>query len=774
MTVVLQECSFFTSFVSEYADKYVFSQFDDITQIQSDPNLCNKLIRHCKDLLAAGQIHGLLHFYLYLICDSNNAQNKKAFEKIVSDISYLNKPLVQILKLFEAYTNDLLNEDRSDIDIISDFVSDFIFGMPRSSVVNDEFIKDLYKKIYNVYIEAQSNCRDFTDLNSFFERTYISIEKKMNLLSIDSSLKATGVDCTQLTKYFENALNELQQLKAKPGNCDSFCNLLCVLIQVENEYGVAIKYKKYDSHSIYVDCMCLYSKYYLEPQIFALNSMLDCFVRHSSTESMHLSYIFSNYILDLFQKIRFCIHFNDAQALEYSAVKSSINILKEFLEWNSLFYADCRSRNCNDGYLCDSLLLKDHVSIFMAGRDFYENIGFDIYSFLNKYKNTVLMDKIQQECSEGLSCLILYGSVVLYNSGNIDQLTDLLLDYKGVFLPKDSFSTGLFRSEPYRYILIKSFYENSDYEKAIQLYDLILFGRNYDKIHKLDDKLFFDWAENSIQKHFSILVLSVADDVFESISASKDSYDGDEEKVICDIKIKYEPLKSVLSYSAKPSDFFDFEIKRTAESFLELISDDVTTYENLTKKLSVSDWNTMKQYIRQGNALFDFISYLDKNDWGTGKLDYSPALIEMTKSLEYFLNLVFDKIKRDNVCISKEKDSKYYVNNKKIKKNLEFGPCAYLFEDDRFNRLLCNIFEKNKLEKIWENLSIIKFGFCLNSQKKTELLFEALKHIKDLRNQAAHKNGVTFSDYKECKQYMLTTQYVLWILLYILNNNFGD
>lgn len=212
----------------------------------------------------------------------------------------------------------------------------------------------------------------------------------------------------------------------------------------------------------------------------------------------------------------------------------------------------------------------------------------------------------------------------------------------------------------------------------------------------------------------------------------------------------YNDLKNIAKTEIKSLENYIENIEKSCQSFLELISSNHTvrtneTYSDFVSKLSRSDWEQIKQYLIEGELLFDFLCRIENQR--VKKVDYSPALIEMTKALEYLLNLVFDKSKnktdeKGKLLINLQDDNSYF-KGEKIKQSIEFGQCAYLFERNRFKRLLNEIFDENKLNMIWNNLSSIKFpyynkqtekvedfSFIRSNKRKTDLLFHALICIK--------------------------------------------
>lgn len=208
-------------------------------------------------------------------------------------------------------------------------------------------------------------------------------------------------------------------------------------------------------------------------------------------------------------------------------------------------------------------------------------------------------------------------------------------------------------------------------------------------------------------------------------------------------------------------------------------------------------------FIVTSEIVFRMLSKREDRD----KLDFSPALISLTKVLELILNYVFKKMDADP-SIGVGKDKGYYFNDDGTKKeSIEFGACIYLLCDgginvnningsislswynnyiargSRFdewggNRVLdierLKSFDRIKLKiDKKKNKKVIKTFIASFSRNDSEynrmLLAKGLEYIKDnYRNFVAHKDGVSMQSVQECREILLQSRFLLWVLMYLL------
>lgn len=224
---------------------------------------------------------------------------------------------------------------------------------------------------------------------------------------------------------------------------------------------------------------------------------------------------------------------------------------------------------------------------------------------------------------------------------------------------------------------------------------------------------------------------------------------------------------------------------------------------NFISKLPYEERNNCNNFLVTSEIVYKMLSRRsDRN-----KLDFSPALISLTKALELVLNIVFQRLYITKSNIDKNSWD-FYLTKQGYKKNsIEFGPCINLLKDSMFISV-----EKNEYgiyELSWETgflqdrsrfsairgEQVIRFD-RLSKFKGLELLIQprpkqppikialkeddtefnrmlfikGLEYVKDnYRNNVAHKNRIFPKAVEDCRNILIQSEYLLWILLYVIN-----
>jgi len=229
---------------------------------------------------------------------------------------------------------------------------------------------------------------------------------------------------------------------------------------------------------------------------------------------------------------------------------------------------------------------------------------------------------------------------------------------------------------------------------------------------------------------------------------------------------------------------------------------DVPGY-NLISKLPDEERKECKMFLVTSEIVFRMLSRRSDR----GKLDFSPALISLTKALELVLNIVFQKLYITQSNIDKGSWD-YYLNkyDGSKKDSIELGPCINLLKDsmsiqvkssgygeyelswerkfiEGMSRFSAMQGEKaidfNKLSKFMglklliqprPKKPTIKVAFNDNPEFNRMLLIKGLEYVKDnYRNNVAHKDGISPDAVKDCRRILIQSENLLWILLYIIN-----
>lgn len=222
-------------------------------------------------------------------------------------------------------------------------------------------------------------------------------------------------------------------------------------------------------------------------------------------------------------------------------------------------------------------------------------------------------------------------------------------------------------------------------------------------------------------------------------------------------------------------------------------------FSTLPDHLRIEIWN----YLVTAEMIFRYLK--EQND---PDLDYTPALISLTKALEFVL---FEAYKKFDISdLNVDADIKKFTLDKNNNKcsHLELGNLIYLLKDgsrisldksnrtvfynknscystshfDKWNNGVFNISELakfTKLDIIVTDYQKDKEPFAVHFSPKGKLdsektnraiLARTLEHIKETyRNPAAHKDKMKETAVESCRKLMLETEQILWILLAIID-----
>ncbi|MBQ7133817.1 MAG: hypothetical protein IJO20_04910 [Ruminococcus sp.] len=159
------------------------------------------------------------------------------------------------------------------------------------------------------------------------------------------------------------------------------------------------------------------------------------------------------------------------------------------------------------------------------------------------------------------------------------------------------------------------------------------------------------------------------------------------------------------------------------------------------------------------------------------EIDYSAPVILMTKALEYIGNILFKKLTKNTT--PPNNIFHMYKDNNGWSEHITLGNIAYLFKNQEFlsgTNDIHKLISKDRIEAL-EGKTVIfdnngnKEEFKNDINKNLNVMFKALKYIADnFRNQAAHSDLTPEQKYKKCRELVITTQHLLFVLLYIIED----
>jgi len=228
------------------------------------------------------------------------------------------------------------------------------------------------------------------------------------------------------------------------------------------------------------------------------------------------------------------------------------------------------------------------------------------------------------------------------------------------------------------------------------------------------------------------------------------------------------------------------------------------TERNILKNLSPKYETTVFDYLVTSETVFRYLS----NQASPEKYDYSPALISLTKALELILDYVYSQMDvRWFRGLSEEKEKKYFRENGERKKKLELGPYIEILRDSQMEvsgkGSQRDLYVKHRIDPRkstfvqWNGDAVLDISKLSSltaipitmSTKDVEgkwvggsfyfqdgeddynrhLLVQGLDYIRsNYRNRVAHKDILKMVSVEECRDLLIMTENLLWILLYII------
>ncbi len=306
----------------------------------------------------------------------------------------------------------------------------------------------------------------------------------------------------------------------------------------------------------------------------------------------------------------------------------------------------------------------------------------------------------------------------------------------------------------------------------------------------------------AIQTHLIQLQRNTIVDYLKDIHTLKDADGTDYETTVKDIEEKTSALLSLLKPNGHVRFVADQKLYSSQRDFINKFLD-ANVIASLMDKLPHEVQTDFHKYWASAEMVCQFLIENDSND-----LDFSPAIISLTKAIELVLNCAYSKMNVHKFRgMSSEVESFFFHKSKRqelIKKDqLEFGACLLLLKDGRYisyqNGSLSytgeermyhftewngeSVFDFSLLKK-FAGLPVLINGYNRNTGNPTEetltfsnsddefnrlLFIKALEYVKDnFRNKVAHKDIISRTTMEMCRDILLSTEYLLWILLTII------
>lgn len=248
-----------------------------------------------------------------------------------------------------------------------------------------------------------------------------------------------------------------------------------------------------------------------------------------------------------------------------------------------------------------------------------------------------------------------------------------------------------------------------------------------------------------------------------------------------------EEITDELTHTAKEASLWrpwvEREIRKLLCKFEQDYANVLVGKTDLMNKLRKNVREDVHNYLVTSNMVFQMMK--TQND---AKLDYSAALISMTKALELVMRYIYLKLTITEYADMDPKDKRFYFDCynhvKKDKQTLQ--PCIDIFKEEKRIKAwgVENVLDLSLLEKFSEikDLKVEKmvekdgkyYREHCKVRKGTHAYYAsklrlALTHVcQKYRNGTAHANFIGLVHVEECQRLLLEGERLLWILLAIM------
>lgn len=248
--------------------------------------------------------------------------------------------------------------------------------------------------------------------------------------------------------------------------------------------------------------------------------------------------------------------------------------------------------------------------------------------------------------------------------------------------------------------------------------------------------------------------------------------------------------KSLMNISGKPCLAKYLAILNNSQSsFVRTFTDSKSTSKKLSaQKLDDKTEYRLMEYLSTSYIIYNVLCDVSEDSSG---IDFSPACLSLTKALEMLLGSIWGVAKNQIVVDSiTDNNRKFYCYNDKkdgnkckIKKSLELGSYAKMFKEDWFIASVdkTKVIDFSKLNnmkdcfysdiKLPVKSDVLVFKKGENDKNIAAIISEALSYVTEkFRNKVAHREPFERTSADECREYLISTQQLLWILLYIMRD----
>lgn len=303
-----------------------------------------------------------------------------------------------------------------------------------------------------------------------------------------------------------------------------------------------------------------------------------------------------------------------------------------------------------------------------------------------------------------------------------------------------------------------------------------------------------------LQSHIFKLQRQLISDSLSRVARMKQALSGkeDEEQTLAAIQRIADELNDMLLSSTLGRDDAGRKINDLLDTFVQTCLTPADDPDLLQKVPAIRD--DIYNYLVTSEVVFRMLE--GKND---PAMDFSAALISLTKALELVMNYIYSRMNVHNyTTLDAGLRKEVFDKNGNKKASLTMGPCITLLKDARYINVAPFFHTSTLVEQStysdphyarWGGDTVLdipklaQFGsipihingyrngavteevmhFTTDPVFNRRLLAKALEYIKDnYRNPAAHKDILGIDKVRSCHQLLVEGEYLLWILLSII------
>ena len=302
-----------------------------------------------------------------------------------------------------------------------------------------------------------------------------------------------------------------------------------------------------------------------------------------------------------------------------------------------------------------------------------------------------------------------------------------------------------------------------------------------------------------VQRRLYQLIKQAAEESLKQIQTIKRrATDDNEQEILEFIDGIVQDLTEQIMVSSSGMSYIENHLDEAQEVFVQKHRLPLTG-GTLIDKLPLECRNKVREYLKTSQYVFDLLSTREFSE----EVDYSAAIIPLTKALECIFHQVYSQIK-DGTSLSKEDldvdfHKAFWVNTNE-RTNLELGSALYLIKGFKKYRIISgeirgedpydidfftkyNVNRYLKMDRLKSfagtEIPVLAFNssknrppllaqFTTDDVHNRTVLYTALDYIRDeFRNKCAHKDPMGKKKAEECRNILIEAQQLLWVLMWL-------